>query len=69
MLDSESSSSVLVLSGAPQRLSVQTINVSVVHNNDITKDVSSLFRLFADNCLLYRVINSGEDTNRPQEGY
>ena len=31
------------------------------------KGINSLLRLFADNCLLYRIINSVEDTNRLQE--
>ena len=35
--------------------------------NDITKDINSPLRLFADDCLLYRVINSVEDINKLQE--
>ena len=35
--------------------------------NDIAKGINSPLRLFADDCLLYRVINGVEDTNRLQE--
>ena len=32
--------------------------------NDITKDIDSPFHMFADDCLLYRVIESAEDTTK-----
>ena len=39
----------------------------LLYINDITKDTNSPLCLFADDCLLYRIINSIEDTNRLQE--
>ena len=35
--------------------------------NDIAKGIDSPLRLFVDDCLLHRVINGVEDTNRLQE--
>ena len=35
--------------------------------NDITKEINSPLCLFADDCLLYSVINGVENTNRLQE--
>ena len=39
----------------------------LLYINDVTKGINSPLHLFADNCLLYRVINGVEDTNRLQE--
>ena len=39
----------------------------LLYINDITTDINSPLRLFADDCLLYRVINSAEDANMLQE--
>ena len=35
--------------------------------NDTTKGINLPLHLFADDCLLYRVINSAEDSNRLQK--
>ena len=66
MLDSESSSPVPVLSGVPQGRVLGPL-MFLLYINDITKDINSPLRLFADDCLLYRVINSAEDANMLQE--
>ena len=39
----------------------------LLYINDVTKCINSPLRLFADDCLLYGVIDSVEDTNRLQE--
>ena len=39
----------------------------LLYINNIAKGIYSPLRLFADDCLLYRVINGVEDTNRLQE--
>jgi len=31
--------------------------------NDITKDIDSNLRIFADDCVLYRIIKNTEDSN------
>ena len=66
VLDSKSSSFVPVLSGVPQ-CTVLGPQMFLLCINNITKGINSLLRLFVDDCLLYRVINSVEDTNRFQE--
>ena len=66
ILNSESSSPVSVMSGVPQGTVLGPL-MFLLYINDITKDINSPLRLFADDCLLYRVINSVEDINRLQE--
>ena len=66
VLNSESSSPVSVMSGVPQGTVLGPL-MFLLYINDITKDINSPLRLFADDCLLYRVINSVEDINRLQE--
>ena len=66
MLDSESSSFVPVLSGVPQGTVLGPL-MFLLYINDIAKGINSPLHLFADDCLLYRVINGVEDTNRLQE--
>ena len=66
VLDSESSSFVPVLSGVPQGTVLSPL-MFLLHINDIAKGINSPLRLFSDDCLLYRVINGVEDTNRLQE--
>ena len=39
----------------------------ILHTNDITDDVESIVRLFADDCVCYRVINSKEDCRKLQK--
>ena len=52
--------SVLVSSGVPQRTVLGPF--FLLYINDIIKNIVSPLRLFADDCLLYRVIDSQEDT-------
>ena len=66
VLDSESSSFIPVLSGVPQGTILGPL-MFLLYINDIAKGINSPLRLFADDCLLYRVINGVEDTNRLQE--
>ena len=66
MLDSESSSPVPVLSGVPQGTVLGPL-MFLLYINDITKGINSALHLFADGCLLYRVINSVEDTSKLRE--
>ena len=66
MLDSESSSFVPVLSGVPQGTVLGPL-MFLLYINDIAKGINSPLRLFADDCVLYKVINGVEDTNRLQE--
>ena len=66
MLDSESSHFVPVLSGVPQG-TVRGPLMFLLCINDIAKGINSPLCLFAEDCLLYRVINSVEDTNMLQE--
>ena len=39
----------------------------LLYINNITKGINSPLRLFADDCLRYRVINGVDDTNMLQE--
>jgi len=66
VLDSISSGPVQVLSGVPQGTVLGPL-MFLLYINDITQGINSPLRLFADDCLLYRVINSMEDTVRLQE--
>jgi len=66
VLDSESSGPVPVLSGVPQGTVLGPL-MFLLYINDITKGINSPLRLFADDCLLYRIINNIDDTNRLQE--
>ena len=36
----------------------------LLYINDITKDIDSPLHMFADDCLLYRIIESTEDTTK-----
>ena len=63
VLDGEFSSPVLVLCGVPQGTVLGPL-LFLLYSNDITKSINSPLHLFADDCLLYRVVNSVEDTNR-----
>ena len=60
IVEGELSSEAEVLSGVPQGTVLGPI-LFLVHINDLPDCVSSSVRLFADDCLLYRVINSIDD--------
>ena len=55
-----------VASGVPQGTVLGPI-LFLIHINDISEHVSSEIRLFADNCVCYRTINSEEDCNELQK--
>ena len=61
-IDGESSEPISVTSGIPQR-TVLSLLMFLLYINDITTNISSPLRLFADDCLLYNAINSKEDAN------
>jgi hypothetical protein len=60
VLEREKSSEVTVDSGVPQGTVLGPILVLCLIN-DLPDAVKSQVRLFADNCLLYRPINSQKD--------
>ena len=60
VVDGESSSKVTVDSGVPQGTVLGPL-LFLCHINDLPLAVSSQVRLFADDCLLYRKIESQED--------
>jgi len=66
VLDSIFSGPVQVLSGVPQGTVLGPL-MFLLYINDITQGINSPLRLFADDCLLYRIISSIEDTVRLQE--
>ena len=49
-----------VISGVPQ-VSFLSPTLFLIYINDIAADIQSTIRLFADDCLIYRHINSPED--------
>ena len=55
-----------VLSGVPQGTVLGPLSFSL-YINDITKDIDSELRLFADDCVCYREIKDTEDTVKLQE--
>ena len=65
MIDGESSCSASVTSGVPQGTVLGTL-MFLIYVNDIAESASSTLRLFADDCLLYRVIKSEVDTSQLQ---
>ena len=61
VVDGISSPPVHVLSGVPQGTVLGPL-MFLLYINDIATGISSPLRLFADDCLLYRTINSVEDS-------
>ena len=61
LLDGESSDYVPVTSGVPQGTVLGPL-MFLIYINDIVENISSQIKLFADDCLLYRVIKTEQDT-------
>ena len=61
LLDGELSDHVPVSSGVPQGTVLGPL-MFLIYINDITGDISSQLRLFADDCLLYLPIKSEQDS-------
>ena len=66
LLDGESSDYVPVTSGVPQGTVLGPL-LFLIYINDIVENISSKIRLFADDCLLYRIITSVHDTTALQK--
>ena len=62
VLDNSSSNYVQVESGVPQGTVLGPI-MFLLYINDINVGISSSLRLFADDCVLYRIIESNHDQN------
>jgi len=62
LLKGESSPSIIVTSGAPQGTVLGPL-MFLLYINDISRNITSSLRLFAiaDDCLLYRIIDSHDD--------
>ena len=61
VVDGETSSSVPVESGVPQG-TVLGLLMFLLFINDIGEDINSTIKVFADDCLLFRTIQSTDDT-------
>ena len=66
LLNGKSSTPVTVTSGVPQGTVLGPL-MFLLYINDITRSISSPLRLFADDCLLYRVIDSQHDASILQQ--
>ena len=62
VLDGQSSAATTVSSGVPQGTVLEPL-LFLFFINDLPSVVSSTTRLFADDCLLYRMIRTTEDQN------
>ena len=61
LLDAITSSSVVVTSGVPKGTALGLL-MFLLNINDTTTNIKSPLRVFADDCLLYKMINSPENT-------
>ena len=66
VLNGEQSREVPVISGVPQGTVLGPL-MFLLYVNDIGKDVNSSIKLFADDCLLYRNVNSEDDASLLQQ--
>ena len=66
VVEGETSSSLKVLSGIPQGTVLGPL-MFLLYINDISAGINSSIRLFADDCVLYRVIKSTEDHKHLQQ--
>ena len=62
VLDGATSSSIAVTSGVPQGTVLGPL-LFILYLNDLPDGLSSQVRLLADDCILYRKVNSVEDSN------
>lgn len=60
VVNGSNSKSSVIKSGVPQGAVLGPI-LFLVHINDISKNISSIIRLFADDCVCYKEINNLED--------
>ena len=67
VIKGHSSTYVHVDSGVPQGTVLGPLMFSLLYINDITSNISSCIRLFADDCALYRVIQSEQDHHNLQQ--
>ena len=67
MLDGEASTPVNLKSGLPQGMVLGPL-MFLLYINDIgTNITNSKVKLFADDCLLYRIVDSKEDESKLQD--
>ncbi len=66
VVDGEVSETIHVDSGVPQGTVLGPL-MFLLYINDIGENISSTIKLFADDCLLFREINTIRDTKVPQE--
>ena len=66
MVQDSTSETSNVTSGVPQG-TVLGPCLFLLYINDIADDISSVVRLFADDCVIYRVIKSSEDQQKLQQ--
>ena len=66
VVEGETSNSLKVLSGVPQGTVLDPL-MFLLYINDISVGINSSIRLFADDCVLYRVIKSTENHDHLQQ--